>query len=68
MAKSDSFPDPHEPELVWLPGPNPHWGKLLDLDPDPHWVDSWIQIRIRIETNADPQHRFRNRIFFIPVI
>jgi hypothetical protein len=43
-------------------GPNPHWGKQLDLDPDPHWVNGWI--RIRIETNADPQHRFRNRIVF----
>ncbi len=26
------------------------------LDPDPHWGQSWIQIRIRIETIADPQH------------
>ncbi len=38
----------------------------LEPDPDPHWLAPWIrilirihiknQIRICIETNADPQH------------
>jgi hypothetical protein len=68
MVKYDSFPDPNEPELFGSLSPNPHWGKQLDLDPDPHRVIGWIQTRILIETNADPQHRFRNRMFFISVI
>jgi hypothetical protein len=29
---------------------------LLDQDPEPHWFTSWIRIRIRIETNADPKN------------
>jgi hypothetical protein len=35
-----------------------HWFGSLDPDPDldPHWGKSWI--RNRIETNADPKHRF----------
>ncbi len=44
---------------------DPYWLGSLDTVPEPHWDKSWIRIRIRNETNEDPQHLLRNHALYI---